>query len=114
MTNSEWCVSHDPARQVINKMHSARGGRKAGRGRASSELVRLQKRFEDLADQIEAELIERSIGLAVAQVLNFARACVRDGLVAQEQEQLVERMELLEEQLDEQSKRRSTGAWGGA
>ena len=101
MTNSEWCVSHDPARQVVNKINSGRGGRRAGRGRASSELKRLQQRFEELAALVESGIMDRAVGMSVAQILNFARACVRDSIAAKEQEELAERLEMLEQDVAE-------------
>jgi hypothetical protein len=39
------------------------------------------------------------------QLLNGARACVRDGLAAREQEELVERLEMLEEALERKGTR---------
>ncbi len=46
--------------------------------------------------------VERSVGAVAGQLLNGARACVRDGLSAREQEELVERMEQLEAGLQAQ------------
>ena len=63
------------------------------------ELARLQRRFEELADMVLAGGVERADGAVAGQLLNGARACVRDGLSAREQEELIERMEQLEEGL---------------
>jgi hypothetical protein len=46
----------------------------------------------------------------VGQLLNGARACVRDGLLAREQEELVSRMEAIEAALEEQKSERRYGA----
>jgi hypothetical protein len=59
----------------------------------------LQRRFEELADKVLSGDIERAAGAVAGQLLNGARACVRDGLAAREQEELIERLEALEEQL---------------
>jgi hypothetical protein len=40
--------------------------------------------------------VERAAGAVAGQLLNGARACVRDGLTAREQEEVVKRMEELE------------------
>ncbi|MDP9475638.1 MAG: hypothetical protein M3R38_08110 [Actinomycetota bacterium] len=40
--------------------------------------------------------MERGVGAVAGQLLNGARACIRDGLAAREQEDLVERLERLE------------------
>jgi len=57
----------------------------------------LQHRFEELADKVLEGEIERSVGAVAGQLLNGARACVRDGLAAREQEELIGRLEQLEE-----------------
>jgi hypothetical protein len=77
-----------------------KGGRRGGRGRPSVELARLQARFEDLAEKVLAGDIERGVGAVCGQLLNGARACVRDGLAAREQEELIGRLEALEEALE--------------
>jgi hypothetical protein len=66
----------------------------------------LQRRFEELADMVLAGEMERAAGAVAGQLLNGARACVRDGLMAREQEELVERLEVLEEGLAAQKGRR--------
>jgi len=52
--------------------------------------------------------VERGVGAVVGQLLNGARACVRDGLAAREQEELVARLEEVEETL----RRRKDDRWG--
>jgi hypothetical protein len=52
-----------------------------------------------LADKVLAGQIERADGAVAGQLLNGARACVRDALAAREQEEIVERLEELEEGL---------------
>src|SRR5215211_6807632 len=81
ITGSMYCVGHDPARVAERRRRSSKAGRAGGRGRASAELKRLQHRLEDLADQL----------------LGGARACIRDGMAAKEQEELIERLEALEQ-----------------
>jgi hypothetical protein len=44
--------------------------------------------------------VERGVGAVAGQLLNGARACVRDGLAAREQEELIGRLEALEEALE--------------
>jgi hypothetical protein len=99
---SQWCYVHHPDHAEERRRHGARGGKRGGRGRPTSELARLQRRFEELADKVLAGEVERTDGAVAGQLLNGARACVRDGLSAREQEELVERMEQLEEGLQAQ------------
>ena len=96
MRNSEWCIGHDPDKAEARRSRASKGGKRGGRGRPSSELARLQRRFEDLADKVLDGEVDRAAGAVAGQLLNGARACVRDGLTAREQEELVERMEELE------------------
>ena len=96
MRNSEWCIGHDPDQAEARRSRASKGGKRGGRGRPSSELARLQRRFEQLADMVLAGQVERAAGAVAGQLLNGARACVRDGLTAREQEELVKRMEELE------------------
>ena len=96
MRNSEWCIGHHPDQADARRRRASKGGKRGGRGRPTSELARLQGRFEELADRVLAGEVERAAGAVAGQLLNGARACVRDGLTAREQEELVERLEELE------------------
>jgi len=77
------------------------------------ELARLQARFEELAEKVLSGDVERGVGAVVGQLLNGARACVRDGLAAREQEELVARLEALEEGLEANANKSGGGRrWG--
>ncbi len=102
------CWAHDPK----NAERRRRGQSRGGRSKPSRELGRLQRRFEELAEQVLEGEIERGVGAVAGQLLNGARACVRDALTAREQEELVSRLEALEEQL-EASAREPGGKPGG-
>ena len=100
MRNSQWCINHDPDKAEARRRRASKGGKRGGRGRPSVELARLQARFEDLAEKVLSGEVERGVGGVVGQLLNGARACVRDALAAREQEELVARLEALEEALE--------------
>jgi hypothetical protein len=106
MRNSEWCINHHPNHEQARRRRASKGGKRGGRGRPSIELARLQGRFEELADQVLSGEVERGVGAVVGQLLNGARACVRDGLAAREQEELVGRLEELERLLEARVSRR--------
>jgi hypothetical protein len=61
----------------------------------------LQARFEELAEMVLEGEIDRGIGAVAGQLLNGARACIRDALTAREQEELIERLERLEQALEQ-------------
>jgi len=100
MRNSEWCINHHPDQSEVRRRRASKGGKRGGRGRPVSELARLQRRFEELADKVLAGEVERGVGAVVGQLLNGARACARDALAAREQEELVARLTALEEDLE--------------
>jgi hypothetical protein len=108
--DSGLCYSHHPDHEQDRRRAAHKGGKRGGRGRPSAELGRLQKRFEELADRVLAGEVDRAAGAVAGQLLNGARACVRDGLTAREQEELVERMEALEEGLHAQNGGYNRGA----
>jgi hypothetical protein len=109
MRNSQWCIGHDPDQAEARRRRASKGGKRGGRGRPSSELARLGARFEELADRVLREEVERGIGAVVGQLLNGARACARDGLAAREQEELAERLEQIEAALQA---RKGNNKWG--
>jgi hypothetical protein len=110
MRNSQWCINYDPEQAEFRRRRASRGGRRGGRGRPSVELARLQGRFEELADKVLSGEVERGVGAVVGQLLNGARACVRDALAAREAEELEARLQALEEALGHEGESRS---WGG-
>jgi hypothetical protein len=96
ISNSEWCFNHHPDYEAARRRRASKGGKRGGRGRPSTELARLQDGFEELAESVLSGDIERGVGAVAGQLLNGARACVRDALAAREQEELVARLEALE------------------
>ena len=97
---SQWCYVHHPNHEAERRRYGSKGGKRGGRGRPTSELHRLRDRFEDLANKVLAGEVERATGAAAGQLLNGARACVRDAMAAREQEELIERLEALEAGLE--------------
>ncbi len=107
MRDSAYCLNHDPDKADARRRRASKGGKRGGRGRPTAELSRLRDRFEELADKVLAGEVERADGSVAGQLLNGARACVRDGLAAKEQEELIARLEALEAGLDEQQQGRN-------
>jgi len=113
--SSEYCVNHHPDYEDARRRRNSKGGRRGGRGRPVSELARLGARFEELADKVLSGEVERGVGAVAGQLLNGARACVRDALAAREQQELVERLERLEESLQANTTHNNGGnRWRGA
>jgi hypothetical protein len=97
ITGSDYCHGHHPDREEQRKKAASRGGRTGGRGRPQVELTKLQERFEALAAGVLSGKVEKGKGAVACQLLQGARACVRDRLKAIEQESILERVEELEE-----------------
>jgi hypothetical protein len=97
IAGSQWCWNHDPAYAEARRRNATKGGKRGGRGRPSAELARLQACFEELAEKVLNGSVERADGAVAGQLLNGARACVRDSLAAREQEELVARLEEVEQ-----------------
>ena len=112
MRNSQWCINHDPDKAEARRRRASKGGKRGGRGRPSVELARLQARFEDLAEKVLVGEVERGVGAVAGQLLNGARACVRDALAAREQEELIGRLEALEEALEADARDGRSGRYG--
>ncbi len=106
--SSEFCVNHHPDYGDARRRRNSKGGKRGGRGRPTTELHRLASRFEDLADKVLSGEVERGIGAVAGQLLNGARSCVRDGMAAREQEELIARLEALEKNLE----RKGARPWG--
>src|ERR687895_2772647 len=101
ISGGDYCFNHHPDYEEARQRRASRGGKRGGRGRPVSELARLQGRFEELAEQVLSGEVERARAAVACQLLNGARACVRDGLTAREQEELIERLEALEGALEQ-------------
>ena len=112
MRNSAFCIGHDPDQAEARRRRASKGGKRGGRGRPSVELARLQGRFEELAEMVLSGEVERGVGAVVGQLLNGARACVRDGLAAREQEELLARLASLEEALETKTGNGGGRRWG--
>ena len=110
---SQWCYAHHPDRVEERRRHGSKGGKRGGRGRpspATGELVRLQERFEELADSVLWGEVDRGDGAVAAQLLNGARSCVLGLLKAREQEELYARVEEVERRL-QINKQKGAKAW---
>src|SRR5215212_7885895 len=103
-----WYVHH-PDHAEERRRHGSKGGKRGGRGRPSVELARLQARLEELADKVLAGTVDRGDAAVVGQLLGGARACIRETLAAREQEELVSRLEEMEEAL---AMRKGNNQWG--
>ncbi len=103
-----YCWWHDPANADKRKQAAARGGKRAGRGRPQAELANIKGRLSDLADDVLADKVDKGVAAVASQVLNVYLRAVSVELKAREQQELIERLEALEEGLEQ---RRGGNRW---
>jgi hypothetical protein len=107
---SAYCVGHDPERAKARRRRASKGGRRGGRGRPVAELASLRDQNAGIRHRLlEGELLPGVAAVAI-QSLNCDIRAVATTLKAKEQEELIERLESLEEALEHQKETRRYGA----
>jgi hypothetical protein len=110
MRNSEWCINHHPDRAEVRRRRASKGGKRGGRGRPIAELGSLRDENADIRRRLlEGELLPNVAAVAVQSINTDSRA-VGAALRAREQEELVERLEALEEALEQRKGERRFGS----
>jgi hypothetical protein len=99
----EYCYQHDPARAEERR----RAASKAGKSKPSRELVDIKRRLSSLARDVLEGSVEKSTGAVVSQILNVYIRAIDVELKAVEQLQLIERLEVLEQQIENKRKARA-------
>jgi hypothetical protein len=103
-------VGHDPEQAEARRRRASKGGRRGGRGRPVAELGALRDENADIRRRLlEGELLPNVAAVAVQSINTDIRA-VGAALKAREQEELVERLESLEEALGQRKEERRRGA----
>src|ERR687889_150443 len=102
----EYCYSHDPGRAGERRRNAARGAK----AKASGELGRVKARLQTLADMVEEGQIDRADAAVISQIWGTYLRAVSVELKAREQLELVERLEAMEEGLEQRKGERRYGA----
>lgn len=100
------CWAHDPA----NAERRRRGQSRGGKNKPSRELVGIKQRLSDLATDVLAGEVDKGVAAVASQVLNVYLRAVSVELKAREQLELIERLEALEEALEQRKGQRGYGA----
>jgi hypothetical protein len=107
MRNSEWCINHHPDYEQERRRRASKGGKRGGRGRPSVELASLREENADIRRRLlDGELLPNVAAVAVQSINTDIRA-LGATLKAREQEELLERLEALE-----QSREGGRRRWG--
>jgi hypothetical protein len=104
--SSGLCWAHDPA----NAERRRRGQSRGGRNKPSRELQAIKQRLSDLADDVLADRVDRGNAAVAGQLLNTVIRAVVVELKVKEQQDILERVDELENMLDRQDKGRGYGA----
>jgi hypothetical protein len=97
MKGESWCYAHHPDLSEKRSTNGRRGGKRGGRGRPVSELASIKRQLQDLADAVLAGEVKRAEAAVVGQLLNILLRAVELGRKVEEQQELLERIEALEQ-----------------
>jgi hypothetical protein len=106
IVNGSYCYQHDPARAD----ERSRNASKAARSKPSRELAGIKQRLSGLADDVLEGTTDRQDAAVVGQLLNTVIRAVSVELKAREQLELIERLEALEEALEQRKGEHRYGA----
>jgi len=101
MDGYQWCFNHHPDLAKERSANARRGGRSGGKGRAhpisrAHEARQIRGELKRLAKAVEKGELDRGVGAIVGTLLNYALGALRTELKAQELDDLIPRIEALE------------------
>ncbi len=91
------CWLHDPTRSEERRQAASR----AGKAKPNREIADIKTRLSDLAEDVLAGEVDRANAAVAGQLLNTYIRAVSVELKAREQMELIERLESLEETLEQ-------------
>jgi hypothetical protein len=100
MPEAEWCWNH-PDYEQARRRRASKGGKRGGRGRPQAELSDIKRRLSDLADDVLEGRQDKGVAAVASQVLNVYLRAISVETKLKEQFELVERLESLEEGLEQ-------------
>jgi hypothetical protein len=101
MPEAEWCWNHHPDYEQARRRRASKGGKRGGRGRPQAELSDIKARLSELADDVLEGRQDRAVAAVASQVLNVYLRAISVETKLKEQFELVERLESLEEGLEQ-------------
>jgi hypothetical protein len=101
MPEAAWCWNHHPDYAQARRRRASKGGKRGGRGRPQAELSDIKRRLSDLADDVLEGRQDKGVAAVASQVLNVYLRAISVGTKLKEQFELVERLESLEEGLEQ-------------
>ena len=92
-TNGSFCWSHAPETAQARKMRGRRGGKARGAG----ELAEIKRSIREVIEEVRDGSVERGVGAVVFQGFNSLLKALEVERRVREQEELLVRLERLEE-----------------
>jgi len=111
MPGAEWCWSHHPDHAEQRRRQASRAGKSGGRGRPGAQLAQIRARLVELAEDVLAGNVDPRAAAVAGQLYNTAIRARSVELAEREQLELVERLELLEAELE---LRERSNTWGSS
>jgi len=108
--DSGYCFQHHPDHAEERRRSGSKGGKRGGRGRPRVELSGIKAQLQGLADSVLDGSLERGDAAVVSQILNVLLRAITVELQVKEREDVIERLEALEEQQPTKNGRLNT--WG--
>ena len=97
-TNGSYCWSHDPENAEARK----RRGRRGGKARGASELSEVKREIRTVISDVLEGRVERGVGAVVFQGYNTLLKAVEVDRRIREEEELLARIEQLEQTQEQQ------------
>ena len=107
--SSEYCVNHHPDYEDARRRRNSKGGKRGGRGRPQAELGDIKRRLSTLADDVLEGSVDKGVAAVASQILNVYLRAVSVELKVKEQLEIIERLEVLEEDLGHKG---GSSRWG--
>ena len=101
MPEAEWCWNHHPDFEQARRRRASKGGKRGGRGRPQAELSDIKRRLSDLADDVLEGRQDKGVAAVASQVINVLLRAISVETKLKEQFELVERLESLEDGLEQ-------------
>jgi hypothetical protein len=106
------CYAHSPNHANARKRAARKGGQRGGRGRPQADLNALKDRLISLGEDVLEGRVDRQDAATAGHLWNVAIGAIRTALKAKEVEELEDKIERLEEAIEEKDVRGRSSSWG--
>ena len=110
--SSGLCYAHSPNHANARKRAARKGGQRGGRGRPQADLNALKDRLISLGEDVLEGRVDRQGAATAGHLWNVAIGAIRTALKAKEVQELDDKIERLEEAIEEKDVRGRSSSWG--